>query len=165
MEYEFREQRMEQEKFDRYNDDYGSNDDYMKMVPPEEFESVEMIKNKIMAKFSMEEIESYWSSGDKEGLLSEILARTDLTQAQVEKIFGYAEKFEGKHMDEYGSGYNNEQEDNFYEFNRLEERVQELEDENKELRSHISDLEKRLEDLNQIIMKQIKVIYDWIIVR
>jgi len=168
MEDKFREQRMEQEKFDRYDDDYNHDDDFMKMIPDEEFEEVEMIKNKIMAKFSMEEIDSYWSSGDKEGLLSEILARTDLSRAQVEKVFGYADKMEDKHMDEfdkYGSGYQDEQVGNFYEFDRLEERVQELEDENKELRSYISDLEKKLEDFNQVIVEQIKVIYDWIIVR
>ena len=159
---------MQQEKSDRYRDDYRNDDDFMKMVPPEDFEMDEMTKNKILAKFSMEEIESYWDRGDKEGLLSEILARTELTRAQVEKIFGYAEKFDYKHMDEYdeyGSEYNNDQADNFYEFDRLEKRVQELEDENKELRSYVSDLEKQLEGLNQVVMEQIKVIYDWIIVR
>jgi len=168
METKFREHRMQQEKSDRYRDDYRNDDDFMKMVPPEDFEMVEMTKNKILAKFSMEEIDSYWDRGDKEGLLSEILARTDLTRAQVEKIFEYAEKFEGKHMDEYDkytSGSHDEQADNSYDFNRLEKRVQELEDENKELRSHISDLEKSLVALNQVVLEQIKVIYDWILVR
>jgi len=159
MEKEYREQRMEQE-YDRY-DDYGNDDDFMKIVPPEDYDSIEKIKNTIMAEFSMEELESYWANGDMEGLLSEILSRTDLTRAEVEKIFGYAAKYDDRYMDEYEPKH----QENNYEFDRLEQRIQELEDENRELRGYISDLEKKLENLNEIVMEQLKVIYDWIIVR
>jgi len=52
------------------------------------------------------------------------------------------------------------------------ERINELETENQNLRNEISileqtilDLEKKVNDLNQIIMEQIKVIYEWVISR
>jgi len=152
-EKEFREQ-MEQE-YDRHDD----RDDFMNMVPPEDYESVDTIKNKIMAAFSMDEIESFWSS-DREGLLSEILARTDLTRAEIEKLFGYAEKYDD-HEDDYDRPDHQEN----FDFDRLEERIQQLENENRELRGHIFDLEKKLADLNQVIIEQVRVIYEWVISR
>jgi len=173
MEKEFREQRMEEERermaqekefreqmeqeYDRYDD----RDDFMNMVPPEDYDTIDMIKNKIMVAFSMNEIEKYWSNGDREGLLSEILARTDLTRAEVEKIFGYAEKYDDRPMDEYDRPDPQEN----YDYDRIEERIQELENENRELRGYIFELEKKLDDLNQIMMEQVKVIYEWVITR
>ena len=110
MEKEFREQRMEEEREgmeqekefreQMERDRHDDHDDFMKMVPPEDFESVERIKNTIMAVFSMEEIEKYWEN-DREGLLSEILSRTDLTRDGVEKVFGYAERYDDRHEDDY----------------------------------------------------------------
>ena len=75
---------------------------------------------------------------------------------------------EDKHIDEYDkyrSEYHDERAGNFYDIGELAERVQELENENKELRSQIYDLEKSLEDLNHVIMEQFKGVYDWITVR
>jgi len=48
-------------------------------------------------------------------------------------------------------------------FNDVSARVGELGSENNLLRQQISELEKKVNDLNAIIMEQIKVIYDWVI--
>ena len=47
----------------------------------------------------------------------------------------------------------------------LEERIHELERENEELREQIVQLEQTIEDLNTLLMEQLKVIYEWILDR
>ena len=76
-------------------------DDYMRIIPPEELEEIEIIQNAIMDNVSMEEIESLWSQGDKEGLLELILSRTDLSEEQVLRMMNYAEKSEQQDADDY----------------------------------------------------------------
>ena len=55
--------------------------------------------------------------------------------------------------------------DDYHEDKFLEERIHELERENQELREQIVQLEKKIEDLNAVLMEQLKVIYEWILNR
>jgi len=58
-------------------------------------------------------------------------------------------------------------EDRYYDmlskFNDVSAKVGELDSANNLLRQQISELEKKVNDLNAIIMEQIKVIYEWVI--
>ena len=90
LERQFEEQRHQlEEEFDR------NEHDFMNIVPPEELKEIESIKDTILSAVSMDEIEFFWSNGDREGLLDLILSRTDLEPEQVKRIMMYAERFEG----------------------------------------------------------------------
>ena len=47
----------------------------------------------------------------------------------------------------------------------LEQRIRTLETENQELRDQVVDLEEQIENLNLLLMEQLKVIYEWILNR
>ena len=172
IEREFDNERRQMEDEIRYEYEYeyrGMPDGYS--------EEIKNIEDAILEKFSMDEIMSYWMMGDREGLLSEILSRTDLTKEQVLTVFEYHEKFEqnqGDRHDDYpkntdGRDYyspefrkGDHQEDSS-EIQNLEQRIQELEQENSDLRDYVEELGKKLEGLNEVVISQVQVIYDWIL--
>ena len=49
------------------------------------------------------------------------------------------------------------------DFNEVSSKVGELQRENSNLRSQIAELENTIDNLNAIIMEQVKVIYDWVL--
>lgn len=67
-------------------------------------------------------------------------------------------------FDEFGD-HEFDEFDDVHEDKFLEERIHELERENQELREQIVQLEKKITDLNAMLMEQLKVIYEWILNR
>ena len=56
-----------------------------------------------------------------------------------------------------------EQNSNLDEIVKLNQRINELEQQNRELMDRIASLEKSLQDANTIVMEQVKIIYEWVI--
>jgi hypothetical protein len=159
LEYEFDRKRMELEQEFR--------DDYEPYQYDEEYSEIEELKDRILANVSMDEIQSFWMRGDFEGLRDLIMSKTDLTEDEVKRVFAFFQKYEGDHRD-----YNDDRDgyqdydrpnDNSGETDRLLQRIDQLEQENRELRDYLDELEQKLTDLNLIVMQQVQVIYEWVL--
>jgi len=151
---EFNDKRYEFEEKHSVQED----DDFMSIIPPEELEEIERIKNTIMKNVSMDEIESHWSIGDKDGLLELILTRTDLTKEQVLRIMMYAEKHDSQrdyddgyerdyddgYERDYDDGYERDYDDKFQQSLGPDERWTELSERFAELESKLAQKELKL---------------------
>ena len=165
LEYEFDRKRMELEQEFR--------DDYEPYQYDEGYSEIKKLEEKILASISMDEIQSLWMARDYGGLRDLILSRTDLTDDEVTLVFEFFKKYEGDHRDyddyrehdsyrEYDDrDYRefDEPNDNSGETDRLLQRIDQLEQENQELRDYLYELERKLTDLNLIVMQQVQVIY------
>ena len=85
------------------------------------------------------EFEIDWT--DEEGVIDEIVSRTDLTREQIEEVI----TFEFEDTDES---------------NEDQTELEELREENKELRQQIKDLTEKLQNFELIIQEQIRVMLD-----
>ena len=183
LEHEFDRKRMELEQEFR--------DDYNPYLNDEGYSEIKELEEKILASVSMDEIQSLWMAQDFDGLRDLILSRTDLTDDEVTLVFEFFKKYEGDHRDyddyregdhrdndDYGErdGYTeyDEYEDRNYqefdkpndtlgEINILLQRIDQLEEENQELRDYLGELEQKLTDLNLIVMQQVQIIYEWVL--
>ena len=177
---------------DRHGDDSYDHDYYEK---DPDYEHIGPLKDRILANISMEEIDSFWMRGDIGGLTQLILSKTDLTEEEVKRVIAFFQKYDDHEKHDYreyddykrydheykdygDDSYDHYEKDRYYgddsyedrdyesaETQRLEQRVAELEQENRELRDIVSDLEQKLQDLNAVVMEQIKIIYDWVLAK
>jgi len=71
---------------------------------------------------------------------------------------------EHKNYDRYDEEHKNYDQSNYDsgDIERLEQKIDELKEENRELRSTVDELSKILDDLNAIVMGQVSTFYDWI---
>jgi len=165
LEHEFDRKRMELEQEFR--------DDYEPYQYDEEYSEIEGLKDRMLANVSMDEIQSFWMRGDFEELRDLIMSKTDLTEDEVKRVFEFFQKYEGDHRD-YNDDYDGYQEYDGYqdydqpnndsgEIDRLLQRIDQLEQENRELRDYLDELEQKLTDLNLIVLQQVEVIYEWML--
>ncbi|MHA7647181.1 hypothetical protein [Nitrosopumilus sp. S4] len=127
-----------------------------------EWDSIEKLADKILDSIPMEKIQRLWESGDIESLIRLIVSETDLTEEEAKKVIMFFEKYDNKDYENHSIEptrtdvvHDNNQ------VQKLEQRISELEEENRELRNHIADLEQKIKDINIILMEQVKFIYEW----
>ena len=125
----------------------------------------------------MEKIERLWMAGEIDVLLDLIVSETDLTYEEAKRVLTFFEKYEGENKHDYRE--NNSKYDGYaqtepaypqqdyvkaydmpyYDDSKmqiLEQRIAELEEENQEL-------EEKLSALNEIVMEQVRFIYEWVL--
>ena len=180
LEHEFDQERQQlEQEFDRKRMELEQEfrDDYEPYQYDEGYSEIKELEEKILASLSMDEIQSLWMARDYNGLRDLILSRTDLTDDEVTLVFEFFKKYEGDHRDyddyrehddyrEYDDrDYRefDEPNDNSGETDRLLQRIDQLEQENQELRDYLYELERKLTDLNLIVMQQVQVIYEWVL--
>lgn len=132
----------------------------------------------------MEKIERLWMAGEIDVLLDLIISETDLTHDEAKRVLTFFEKYEGdkKHdyiddhskydgstqressQHDYVEAYDAPYYDNSNE-KILEQRIAELEEENQQLKIEISEFEERLSELNEVIMEQVRYIYEWVTIQ
>jgi len=173
----------------------STKSDYAKPHPPKEpylndpqWKTIEPMAQKIMDAIPMEKIQSLWESGQIDRLLELIVSETDLTYDEAKRVVSFFEKYDNRHYDD--KPYYNDKpyhNDTPYYDNKpqyaanpthnpqpnmddglvikLEQRIGELEKENKELREYNSQLEQKIAEINAIVLEQIKIIYNWVITK
>lgn len=127
-----------------------------------EWNSIEKLADKILDSIPMEKIQRLWESGDIDSLMRLIVSETELTEEEAKKVIMFFEKYDNRDYENHDIEptrtdlvYDNNQ------VQKLEQRISELEEENKELRNQIADLEQKIRDINIILMEQVKFIYEW----
>lgn len=160
----------------------SAKSDYVKSLPKEpylndpQWKTIEPLAQKIMDTIPMEKIQSLWESGQIDRLLELIVSETDLTYDEAKRVVSFFAKYDNQNYDEKphydGTPH--------YAANpipasppymddslviKLEQRIDELERENKELREYNSQLEQKIAEINIIVLEQIKIIYDWVITK
>ncbi|AFS82438.1 hypothetical protein [Candidatus Nitrosopumilus sediminis] len=136
-----------------------------------------------MENIPMEEIQGLWMAGDIDVLLNLIISKTDLTSEEAKRVLMFFEKYEGDSRQDYREDhlkYNEyvqtesaypqhdyaESQNRLYDDSNaqiLEQQIIDLQEENQELKREISKLEKKLSELNEVVMEQVKFIYDWVL--
>ena len=160
----------------KYYDD-EDHDDYKDYAPHEmdpEWDSIEPLAKRIMEIIPMEKIQRLWEAGQLEEIVELIVSETDLSYEEAKRVVMFFEKYENqKHDDHYypehdypvtdAAGYPAPGTVDNGEILRLEQRISELEDENQMLRETVAELEERLIQLNNVVMEQVKFIYEWVL--
>ncbi len=152
-----------------------------------EWESIELLANKIMESIPMEKIQRLWEAGQIEELVEVIVAETDLSYEEAKRVVYFFEKYDNRDdhgKDNYQEAEYTEHEYREYDYKeygyeephtelypapvadngeilRLEQRITELEVENQMLRENIAQLEEKIAQINEVVMEQIKLIYEW----
>ncbi|MFB5612614.1 MAG: hypothetical protein ACE5R5_08555 [Nitrosarchaeum sp.] len=174
---------------DSTKSDYSNTKTYQNNAPhlnDPQWKTIEPMAQKIMDSIPMEKIQSLWESGQTDTLLKLIVSETDLTYDEAKRVILFFEKYddrrntEKKYYDEKkylvqnqpstvkpypNDGTISKPYPNDGTILKLEQRVVELEKENKELREYNSQLEKKIAEINAIVLEQIKIIYDWVIAK
>ena len=122
----------------------------------------------------MEKIQHLWESGQVDELLELIVSETDLSYEEAKRVIAFHEKYKDRHdekSDEYEHGYPDHRYDEPYPYSeptdddsqihKLEQRISELEEENRSLQNTISELEEKVSQMNTVLMEQVKFIYEW----
>jgi hypothetical protein len=175
------------EKEERYDDDHYDDkyydgeyhDEFKDYAPHEkdpEWDSIEPLAKRIMEIIPMEKIQRLWEAGQLEEIIELIVSETDLTYEEAKRVVMFFEKYESQKPDDHyypehdysvtnAAGYPEPYPgtaDNG-EILRLEQRISELEDENQILRETVAELEEKLIQLNNVVMEQVKFIYEWVL--
>ena len=168
-------------KYEEHDDDYdryeGYDDDYKDYQPHEddpEWKSIEPLTQRIMDVIPMEKVQHFWESGQVDELLELIVSETDLSYEEAKRVIAFHEKYKDRHdekSDEYERDYPDHRYDEPYPYLeptnddsqilKLEQRISELVEENRSLQNTISELEKKVSQMNTVLMEQIKFIYEW----
>ena len=168
-------------RYDDYDEDYNKyeeyDDDYKDYQPHEddpEWKSIEPLTQRIMDAIPMEKIQHLWESGQVDELLELIVSETDLSYEEAKRVIAFHEKYKDRHdekSDEYEHGYPDHRYDEPYPYSeptdddsqihKLEQRISELEEENRSLQNTISELEEKVSQMNTVLMEQVKFIYEW----
>jgi len=178
----YEKQEGEHDDYDKYDehddyDKYDEHDDYNDYQPHEddpEWKSIEPLTQRIMDVIPMEKIQRLWESGQIDELLEMIVSETDLSYEEAKRVIAFHEKYKDRHdekSDEYEHGYPDHRYDEPYPYLeptnddsqilKLEQRISELEEENRSLQNTISELEKKVSQMNTVLMEQVKFIYEW----
>ena len=168
-------------KYEEHDDDYdryeGYDDDYKDYQPHEddpEWKSIEPLTQRIMDVIPMEKVQHFWESGQVDELLEWIVSETDLSYEEAKRVIAFHEKYKDRHdekSDEYERDYPDHRYDEPYPYLeptnddsqilKLEQRISELVEENRSLQNTISELEKKVSQMNTVLMEQVKFIYEW----
>lgn len=185
-ENEFNEEREKHDEFDDDKDEEHEDDKFEESIESEALEAIEdaiheveeatlRLQNAhdqgfdishaeeiiIKAKMLIQEADNAFNQGNF--WEAEELADHAEDLAEEARIILGDEYFDDD-FDEFGD-HEFDEFDDVHEDKFLEERIHELERENQELREQIVQLEKKITDLNAMLMEQLKVIYEWILNR
>ena len=150
-----------------------------------DWQYIEPLAQEIMESIPMEKIQHLWESGQLDTLLEIIVSETSLSYDEAKRVIMFFEKYDTRNADgtytEYDSTVtqsevylepNDQYQYNEYDYPQttqndeqilvLEQRIQELEDENQILRDTIAQLEQKIVEINAVLMEQVKFIYEWV---
>ncbi|MBL7002048.1 MAG: hypothetical protein ISR80_04760 [Nitrosopumilus sp.] len=164
---------------DEYYDNYEQNErEYFESDP--EWVEIQPLAQRIMDIIPMEKIQRLWESPQHDALVELIVAETNLTIEEAKKVIAFFERVE--RQDDYQKEEYYEKEYREYDYVeptyayvepqvyyddsevlRLEQKITELQAENDTLRNEISELKVKLEQVNAVVMEQIKIIYEWVL--
>ena len=169
----YEKQEGEHDDYDKY-DEHDDYNDYQPHEDDPEWKSIEPLTQRIMDVIPMEKIQRLWESGQIDELLEMIVSETDLSYEEAKRVIAFHEKYKDRHdekSDEYERDYPDHRYDEPYPYLeptnddsqilKLEQRISELVEENRSLQNTISELEKKVSQMNTVLMEQIKFIYEW----
>ena len=174
----------------RDSSDYEEYEDYKDPYEYDpEWETIEPLAKRIMEMIPMEKIERLWEAGEIEQLAELIVSETDLTYDQAKRVIVFFEKYDDRDYDddyheydyheydyeEYDTAGNPKYDYEEYDYEeydypvaddgtilKLEQRIAELEGENQLLRETIAELEEKIDQINAVLIEQVKFIYEWV---
>ena len=169
----YEKQEGEHDDYDKY-DEHDDYNDYQPHEDDPEWKSIEPLTQRIMDVIPMEKIQRLWESGQIDELLEMIVSETDLSYEEAKRVIAFHEKYKDRHdekSDEYERDYPDHRYDEPYPYLeptnddsqilKLEQRISELVEENRSLQNTISELEKKVSQMNTVLMEQVKFIYEW----
>lgn len=185
-ENEFNEEREKHDEFDDDKDEEHEDDKFEESIESEALEAIEDAIHEVEE--ATLRLQNAHDQGFDISHAEEIIVKAKMLIQEADNAFNQGNFWEAEELADHaedlaeeariilGDEYFDDDFDEFgdHEFDEfddvhedkfLEERIHELERENQELREQIVQLEKKIADLNAMLMEQLKVIYEWILNR